>query len=233
MPLLADGQLLFIHIPKNAGKSVEAHFLGPAGPDLGRRGVLNRAARYLLDATTDRRAQGLLLGSRDYTFAAQHLTYREIVSLGLLDRATLEAAAPFAIVRNPYDRAVSSVMHHFYKAIAQGELAVSTPDQFDRALAQWLDAEPRDHNQFAHRRSQFEFLSLDGCTIAVEDQLRYESLAEDFPAFLARHNLSRGELGWNGRQRKARDWRDRYNDQARARVRKEFERDLDTLGYAF
>lgn len=233
MPLLADGQLLFIHIPKNAGKSVESYFLGPSGPDLGRRSVLNRAAKYLLNATTDRHAQGLLLGSRDYTFAAQHVTYREIVSLGLLDRATLQAATPFAIVRNPYDRAISSVMHHFSRQIAQGEVSVSTPDEFARALGQWLDTEPLDHNQFAHRRSQFDFLSLDGRTIGVEALLRYEVLAEEFPAFLERHNLPKGALGWNGRQRKARDWRDHYNDEARALVRREFECDLDALGCVF
>lgn len=232
VPLLADGQLLFIHIPKNAGKSVESHFLGPSGPALGSRGVLNRAAKLLLNATTNRRAKDLLLGSRDYTFAAQHLSYREIVSLGLLDRATLATATAFAIVRNPYDRAISSVMHHFSRQIARGEVTVSTPDEFARALGQWLDTEPRDHNLFAHRRSQFDFLSLDGRTIAVEERLCYERLAEDFPAFLKRNNLPGGQLGWNGRQRKARDWRELYNDAARALVRREFERDFDTLGYA-
>tara|TARA_R110002126_G_scaffold155833_1_gene302910 strand:- start:13507 stop:13974 length:468 start_codon:yes stop_codon:yes gene_type:complete len=153
------------------------------------------------------------------------------VSLGLLDSATLENALSFSVVRNPYDRAVSSVFHYFAQPIALGKMRVSTPAEFTAALAEWLDKEPSDHNQFAHRRSQFEYLTLDGVTLTVKNLLRYERLAEDFSVFLEGEGLTEVELGWNGRQRKSRDWRIMYDEDGRALVQKQFERDFDLLGY--
>ena len=65
MPLLADQRLIFIHIPKNAGKSIEEYFLGPHGPSMGTRTFANRAAKYLLNKTTNEKAKRNLLGSYD------------------------------------------------------------------------------------------------------------------------------------------------------------------------
>jgi hypothetical protein len=76
MPIFHKHKLIFIHIPKNAGKSIEAGFLGRKGPDSGKRSHLNAACKLLMRLTSKPVPQRDLLGSLDYTFAAQHMTLK-------------------------------------------------------------------------------------------------------------------------------------------------------------
>jgi len=128
MPLLNNGRLLFIHVPKNAGKSIE-HAFGLSERS-GSRSLLNKFAKLLLNKTSNDSARNQLHGSYDYTFSSQHFTFKEIVNLGLLDLNALNNITTLSVVRNPYDRAVSSVLHYHYNNIAENGIVIKNPNEF-------------------------------------------------------------------------------------------------------
>ena len=231
MPFFREAGLIFVHIPKNAGRSIEKALLGSTGsPDGGRRTALNRAAHTLQYVTRSRFAEARLIGTLDVVLAAQHLTYGEMDFLGLLPSGSDGQPLPsFCVCRNPFDRAVSSVGH--FKPGGHG--GPSDPAAFERALAAFLERSPCDHNQRAHRRPQRHF-TLDGTgRIAVDTVLRYETLGEDFARLAADHGLGEITLPWHGRARRARDYRNYYTESARRLVATAYGEDIEAFGYAF
>lgn len=233
MPIFHDQKLIFVHIPKNAGKSVESAFLGRDGPELGKRTTLNSAFKLLLRWTSSSIPSRDLLGSLDYTFAAQHLTLREMMNYGFVSDETFAGFRSFAVIRNPFDRAVSSVFHHFATEIKSGARRIDDPTSFAKALRDWMDERPRDHNQIAHKRSQSDFLRLDGPSIMIDELIRYESLREDLTAFCHSNGLPPVEIGWSGRNNRSRDYRDYFSTDARRILTRQYQEDLDVLGYDF
>lgn len=229
MPFFSDLNLLFVHIPKNAGRSIEEALFGYASaPNEGRRSALNRAAHVLAVLTAPKSVRRRLLGTLDQVLVAQHLTYGEMDLLGLLPK---DDPLPFAVCRNPYDRAVSSVSHF---ADARTHAAIPrTPDEFERALCAWLDREPADHNERAHRRSQVDYILDRRGRRAVETVLRYESLGDDFSAFMTRIGQPQITLPWHGRSTRSRHYTDYFTPAARRRVESEFADDLDVFGYTY
>ena len=231
MPLFHDQKLVFIHIPKNAGKSVEEAFLGKNAPALGRRTRLSSASKYLLTLVSPKAARVHLIGSLDYTFAAQHMTLHEMESLGLL--IGCEHYRVFAVIRNPFERIVSSVFLHYHAAIVRGALPADTPDDFERLLAAWLDHVPRDHNQIAHRRTQTEFVYARRRKLADVTLLRQERLQEDFANFAKVEGLQGISLPWLGKGARKNSYRDYHNDRTRRVVESVFGEDLENFRYVF
>lgn len=233
LPIFHDHKLVFVHIPKNAGKSVESAFLGDRGSELGKRSRMNEAFKLMLRLTSNPAPRKHLLGSLDYTFAAQHMTLKELSDLGFVTSRTCPDYRSFAVVRNPYDRAVSSVFHHFGRALREGTRRIDTAEDFDRAFMEWLDEAPKDHNQIAHKRTQFEFLSLDGLTIGVETLIRYENLAAEFQVFCRAQGVSEVELGWAGKNNRSRDYKEYFTQSARDMLEKVYAQDLSSLKYSY
>lgn len=221
-----------MHIPKNAGRSIEAALLGGNGsPDGGRRSLVNRTATLISRCTAPRFAKTHLIGTLDVTLAAQHLTFVEMEMLGLLPENNDYIS--FCVVRNPYDRALSSVMH-----FSRAEWKASADDEerrsgFERDLEAWLNAPLTDHNLRAHRRSQVDFLHNRKGEIAVDHILRFESIGKEFSA------LSDG-LGWTGvgiervgDSGRRRTYLDYYTEGAKVLVERYFAADLDAFKFVF
>ena len=76
MPLSHENEVLFIHIPKNGGKSFEIfldiHHQYNGSPN--NRSFLNKVSKFLLNITSNKNAKHQLMGVLDKSFAAQHLT---------------------------------------------------------------------------------------------------------------------------------------------------------------
>jgi hypothetical protein len=237
MPLYPELNALFVHIPKNAGRSIE-QALTPAslrGRD-GRRSVASRGARLLQRLTANPVARTRLTGTLDLVVAAQHLTLSDIQSLGLASRSDLAALYKFCVVRNPFDRAISSVLHfgrdRFRKEFRLGERL--TPEGMERAILAWLDIEPRDHNLLAHRRPQADYLSSPDRDVAMDCVMRFERLGDDYQQLGEALGAPLPDLPWVGRSRSdAIAYRDLYTATARKAVERAFERDLDLFGYRF
>lgn len=63
--------------------------------------------------------------------------------------------------------------------------------------------------------------------------LRYESLGDEFTAFVARIGQSAINLPWHGRSTRSRHYSDYFTQSARRRVELEFAEDLDMFGYTY
>lgn len=232
MPIFHSRKLIFVHIPKNAGRSVEEALLsGKASPDGGRRSLINRAFTALSRRTAPKLAKSHLIGSLDVTLASQHLTYVEMEMLGLLDEA--EGYQSFAIVRNPYDRALSSTIHFSDSDWLQEPDPLLRKRQFAAHLARWLERPLTDHNKRAHRRGQLSFLRDQSGRIAVNTLLRFETITTDFYNFTKSCGVEGLNLPVRGSAGRKVGYRDYFNEEARKLVEKAFGEDIDTLKYSF
>ena len=231
MPIFRQLGLVFVHIPKNAGRSIEAALLGSSGtPDDGRRGLVNRAATFISRESASGFAGEFLIGSLDVTLAAQHLTYVEMEMLGLLPAQPFRS---FAVVRNPYDRALSSVIH-----FARGSWVTEPNEQarqagFEHALASWLDRPLGDHNDRAHRRAQIDFVRDRTGSVAVDHVLRFEALSAGFAELIKEVPGANASLAHRGDSGRSRKYQDYFNANARALVETEFGDDISAFQYEF
>lgn len=229
MPYRADRNWLFIHIPKNAGRSIEnaLGFVTPRENERYRwRSTVNRALTWAQRLTGDQVARQRLWGVYDHSVMLQHLTYAETSLMGLIERGALNEAVKFAVVRNPYDRAVSLYCH-----LAPG--APRSSEAFTRFLQRWLTFEEPRHGLRAFQRPQWQYcVDLEGGR-ALDAILRYESLEQDFLQFATRYLGASVELPWVGRGRHERGYRDWYSETARSLVTDAYARDCEMFGYEF
>lgn len=231
MPVFHQHKALFIHIPKNAGRSIEEAFLGDAGtPDDGRRNVVSRAGTWLQRRFSSPFAAKFLIGTVDYSLASQHLTYTELQHLRLVDENILSDYKSFCVARNPFDRIVSTVLHF---ASAEGTAAPTNPAEFERLLGAWQDRDKSDHNLIAHDRTQADYVLNSRGQMAVGTILRFENLAEDFANFSASIGAPDLQLTWFGKASRNRQYSDYYTPAARASVEKKFGEDLELFSYRF
>ncbi|MBH5322440.1 sulfotransferase family 2 domain-containing protein [Aurantiacibacter sediminis] len=233
MPYFPAHEALFVHIPKCAGKSIENAFL-PDHLDAtsGARGPANSAARWALKKTASPVPETYLLGTLDVALAAQHLTYVEIEMLGLLTKDQLERATKFCVVRDPFTRAISSVLH-FSQRFSQHYTLSNRPDaaEIERALSFWIDIEPDDHNVRAHRRTQSSFVLDSRGENRMDHILRLENLNDDFARLREALNVGEAVLPWTGKSHVSKDYSSLYNASSRDLVRKAFAEDFDRFGY--
>lgn len=221
MPYSSKHNLIFIHIPKCAGKSFEVALDIATKQEVSQykwRSNINRLGKLILKKTYDRKALTRLWGVHDITLALQHLTYAEIELLNLLDATILQKAIKVAIVRNPYDRAVSSYLH-------MGENYVDFLD----FLKQYYMASNRDHNALAHKRSQVDFLRDKKGIFAMDYVIRFENLHEDFEDFKVKFGIHSDKLPHIGKQKNKKDYMDYYNEETKKIVDELFKEDFELL----
>jgi len=228
---------IFVHIPKCAGQSVEMAFLA----DLG-LGWETRAP--LLLRPNDRRDLG--------PPRLAHLVAADYVNCRYTPQEMFDSYFKFAIVRNPWTRAVSLYRH----------LGLDMP--FRDFVADWLSdqfARPAVAESYWFVRPQTEFV-FSGDALLVDEVIRFEALAEQFPRIAAAaallsplpHVNRTGDLGaqrasakpWLSRLRgtarsrfgRSRhihhdDWRDYYTDEAAEGIARLYHADTAAFGYAF
>lgn len=231
---------VFVHVPKAAGQSVEQAFLN----DLG--------------LTWEARAPLLLRPNGDSAKGPPrlaHLAALDYVARGHMSAQEWEAFYRFAVVRDPFARAVSLYRH-------------LGPDVgFSAWVTGWLSetlAAAPDISARWFVRSQVEYLCDDaGETLLVQDVLRFERLREDFaraakasglksdhlprrnttgdkpqpdiegkPSAMTRFGRSlRSRLGAS-RFERFDDWRDYLDDASVARLRQLYARDFAFFDYS-
>ena len=228
---------IFVHIPKCAGQSIETAFLTDCGLDWSTR------AELLLRPNTDPERGPPRLA---------HLLARDYVALGYVDAPTFRDWYSFAVVRDPFSRAVSLYRHL--------DLNMS----FRRFVLDWLDGQFQDgpeSGNFWFVRPQVDFVTGDG-DIVVKDILRFESLAQDFRRMADRAGLRSALRRVNthenrtapdqhrrtsvarrlrgafravvtpDRRTRRDDWREYYEPDCVSAIRRLYAEDFERFGYA-
>jgi hypothetical protein len=215
MPVCHVHRTIFVHIPKTAGTSVEAA--------LGMHGLkTDVGVKPYFDQTVDREH----LYGRD----AQHLTAE-----GLKTELTgvFDGYFKFTVIRNPWDRLVSTCAWSDQKWFKGQELVSS---EFARVVRQLYAASRNPESAQAllastHFKPQFLYIVDRDLHPLVDYVARYENLAHDWTYICSRLKL---DAALPARMKSHhRPYQEYYSDETRAMVGELYSRDISMFGYAF
>ena len=158
-----DINVLFIHIPKTGGTSVELYF------SLKFNIPLNNKSLYLYIEDELLLNKNIRINS-----SLQHITYNQIVEYSEIFNINFDNIKYFAIVRNPYERFISDLF--FHKLI---KIDTSKEEVFN-LINEYVVSEKYDN----HNIPQYKFITNDKEEIIKNiNILKTESLTNDM------HNL--------------------------------------------
>lgn len=226
-------KMVFVHIPKAAGQSVEDFFLHKLGESRATRDKF--LMRYNEDSN---------LGPPRLA----HLTAEEYYTKGHLDKATFEEYFSFTVIRNPWSRVVS-----FYKYLGYNLYC-----DFDVFVSTYLKKEYE--RQYWFLRPQGDFIYDNEGNLLVNRVLRMENLKTEFPEVCKTlsippeplpHNNSSVKntlnqstlrlglrypkllLGYSTNRKVPKDYRQLYDAESRKIVESLYAADIEKIGYTF
>ena len=144
----------------------------------------------------------------------------------------LKGGKYFACVRNPYDRAVS--VYWFMRKI-QSNIPFNLAATFKNINEFWRDIPTaRTSERVGLIDPQMDFLKEkggNGISPRIETVLRYETLADDWPAFALLHDLPPLPHKNKSELRPATHWREQLNKESIARIGELYADDFEHLNY--
>jgi len=211
MPCTPDRRLLFVHIPKTGGTSIEKA-LGLFGDwqleDQGRLFGLIQSPELL--------AYGW--GSA----FLQHLSWLEIQQ-----HWDFSTALCFAVIRNPWARFASVFTNtdpHLLQVAHEHGIAL-------QGLSFEAFVEATEGLSHAHLRPQLDYLCDGAGELVADALLRTETLSKDYAVFAAAHNLPQ-PLPWANRSAAPRRLAELYDRESWQRIGERYRDDVARLGYA-
>jgi chondroitin 4-sulfotransferase 11 len=209
MPVNRDKKIVFVHIPKCAGTSVN-EFMDIIFPSSRKSGT--RCPRIRGDSVH------VLYGGT----ILEHLTASEIRdTLGPEEYDDMES---FTVIRNPWDRMVSFYVY-IKSLVGEKWLQNFSFEDFVHLV--------QEHSYFGPFRSQCHYIFDDTGKKLVNHIFRFEELRPGLVEFLAaRMNKSPNEFPRaNSTDRNA--YPEYYNDETKQIVDEIYKRDIETFGYQF
>lgn len=210
MPCTPDRRLLFLHIPKTGGTSIE-RALGLFGDWR----LEDQCRLFGLIQSPDLLAHGW--GSA----FLQHLSWLEIQQ-----HWDFTTASCFAVVRNPWARFASVYTNtdpHLLETARQRGIELE-----GLSFGAFVDAtEGLSH---AHLRPQLNYLCDGSGELVVEALLRTETLAQDYADFAAAHQLPQ-QLPWANRSASPGRLAELYDRESWQRIAERYQDDVVRLGY--
>lgn len=211
MLISTDPALLFIHIDKAAGTSIQCVLQPLAPPRLNRR--LRRRLVWLGPLNR-------VLGTHRLLEFPEHVHAQTVKNC--LPPAVFMALFKFAFVRNPWDRLVSRYSYLLRNTAHPRHAFAAGLKDFD-AYLRWEIARGKMH--------QYPYLCGARGEWVVDFVGYYERLHEDFSRVCARLKVS-AELP-RANTSTHQDYRTYYTPATRDLVAKHFARDLELFGYEF
>lgn len=236
MPIDYKSSVLFLHIPKNAGKSIETNIFGNKFIKKNNysRSLINKGAKFLLNKSNSNLYKENFFGLLDYTFVSQHMTLCELRNINFLNKIESSSLIRFSVIRNPYSR-MKSIINHWFPLISKimGKNNINNQDDFINAIEIWQNLEPFDHNLLAHKRNQFEFLVDEGGEIKVENLLRFENISLDWIDFCEKFKLNYNKkLNFIEDKKYLNTKELKYNKDSAELVYNLYKKDFKLLGYS-
>jgi hypothetical protein len=212
--------LLYLHVPKTGGMSVEKYFYETLGVPRNYASLHG----YFHPSISFREVFG-----NDQEHTLQHLTYRQIAGhsreLGVDMSGADVPLTVLATVRNPYHRIISDM---FFFVVHTGITVRSTKTDIEDAIRAYLTNPHYEYDN--HRLPQYEFIrDCEGFIPRNAVILRLETLAEDmreigFADFDAHENRNR-----TGKRET--DYIDLFTDEAIRTINKYYHDDFLHFGY--
>jgi hypothetical protein len=216
MPYFKDLNILYLHVPKTGGTSIEQFFYDKY------KDVKDRTSLYgwYLD-----KSRGIRVPDGR---SLQHFTHSEIHKVGnrsyFPENIYYDKPKIIISVRCPYDRMISEL---FWNESVLFDKENLTPEMIEQAIYHYLytDKTPQDN----HRIPQIEFIkNSDGSIIENVDIIRCETLETDmhflgFQDFLIHNN--KNKYGYNN------PYATLLNDNAKRMIETYYKEDFEYFGY--
>jgi hypothetical protein len=218
MPISHLHKTIFVHIPKTAGTSVEV-VLGMHGDkqDIGIVPYFNQTPDH----------------QRLYGRDLQHLTAARLRAV-LNDDAVFGGYFKFTIVRNPWDRLVSTCAWSDQKWAKGKELLSPEFDQLVRQLYDAFQTAKLASRMLVlpqHLNPQFLFVLDDALRPLIDFTARYESLSRDWDHICQRLGI---DSALPSRMKSHhRPYREYYSNETRDMVAEIYAADIELFGYSF
>lgn len=202
-------ETIFIHVPKNAGQSIEQAFLSDIGLSWRHRAPLLLRQSVDCDNNTPPRLA--------------HLTGSQYVDLKYVTPKMFSSYYRFGVCRNPWDRALS-----LYKYLTNQSkvFARFVKEDFENEIYS-------KHYWFA--MSQARFL-LDKNNRPLTDKIiRFERLNEDFKEVAKKTGLKTASLPHVNKSRNQAkvDYREAYCEESKKIIADMYADDIELFGYSF
>jgi Sulfotransferase family len=231
LPVYNTCKLVFIHVPKTGGTSIRAALDAAVGEGA----EWNTSGIWSALLASPRRDELFRVFKRFFPLkspllvAHQHLPaclIREFVSTEVW-----ETYYKFAMVRNPWDYAVS--MYHFLRQALPNEQGFLNRQHPDLA---YLVRQCTTFEDWVRLMPMFEpdmtsFFTDDDGNDIVDYVARYENLEEDFARLCERVGINAQLPRLNTSSREA--YRDYYTAETKILVARHFSRDIERFDYSF
>jgi len=154
-------------------------------------------------------------------------------SIGHKKISQVDGDSFFTCVRNPYDRAVST---YWFLRQMKKKMPFNLTKTYKSLNEFWLDiSEQESPQERPLLNNQMDFLrdsiGEGGISPRIKTVLRYETLAEDWPAFALLHDLPPLTHKNKSELRPATPWQDELSDESIAKIGELYAEDFETLNY--
>jgi hypothetical protein len=204
---------IFIHIPKCAGSSIEVYF-----------------KQKPFDWTKPN-YENLTGWCPKRKIHLQHATSRQLLELDLIDQQTWNSYKKFAIIRNPWSRALSDYiwMNRNYTFKSNFKKYLNSSGRFKNILTNSSNKEYRGD----HLINQKDFICIEN-KIVVDEIIHFENIKLEFEILSKKFNLESRILPHDKKSKKKYShYSHFYNDEKIELVREKYFDDIEFFNYSF
>lgn len=215
MPISHKYKLIFIHIPKTGGQSIEKS-LGIYGADNNGSNELDLKLAY---------------GYREKRKALQHCNVAELLGLNIITEEQKRDYFKFSFVRNPWDRFVSEYYWRIqlYSKEGRSFCNMTFPEFVEsRTVKTYTEPDVTDD----HYLPQSDYVYSPGGEMYIDYLGRFESLESDFYKVCDINHIPRMKLPRVDRTNHG-HYSTYYSPKTKKQVEKYYMKDIDNFKYTF